>query len=49
MNSLTLGCDCLGLIHYFDGITLKPNGDPEVRKNVICMHEQDNGVGWKHT
>ena len=49
MNSLTLGCDCLGLIHYFDGIELKRNGDPVVKENVICMHEQDDGVAWKHT
>jgi primary-amine oxidase len=18
-------------------------------KNIICLHEQDNGIGWKHT
>jgi hypothetical protein len=20
-----------------------------VHPNVICLHEQDNGIGWKHT
>lgn len=28
---------------------LQPDGQPEVKKNVICLHEQDNGLNWKHT
>ncbi|KAE8370320.1 copper amine oxidase [Aspergillus caelatus] len=48
-NTLTLGCDCLGLIAYFDGIRTSGSGEPVVMKNVICMHEVDDGVGWKHT
>ena len=24
-------------------------GQPEVRPNAICMHEEDAGVLWKHT
>ncbi|KAE8152064.1 copper amine oxidase [Aspergillus avenaceus] len=48
-NTLTLGCDCLGLIAYFDGIRTSGAGEPVVMKNVICMHEVDDGVGWKHT
>jgi len=24
-------------------------GRPSVSKNVVCVHEQDNGIGWKHT
>ena len=27
-NSLTLGCDCLGAIHYFDAWLADSNGDP---------------------
>ncbi|EME42141.1 hypothetical protein DOTSEDRAFT_45705 [Dothistroma septosporum NZE10] len=48
-NNLSLGCDCLGVIKYFDGVLI--SGDSEVKEapNVICLHEQDNGIGWKHT
>jgi len=48
-NNLSLGCDCLGVIKYFDAIMAEPDGSPSVSKNVVCLHEQDNGVGWKHT
>lgn len=49
VNNLALGCDCLGVIQYFDGLVTEPNGDVETSKNVICLHEQDDGIGWKHT
>lgn len=26
-----------------------PDGSATVSKNVICLHEQDNGINWKHT
>ncbi|KAL1955547.1 hypothetical protein VTO42DRAFT_8426 [Malbranchea cinnamomea] len=48
-NNLSLGCDCLGVIKYLDGINVGIDGKPTVSKNVICIHEQDNGIGWKHT
>src|SRR6478609_986718 len=48
-NSLTLGCDCLGVIQYLDAMLVTSEGTPYVAKNVVCIHEQDNGVGWKHT
>ncbi|KAI1766736.1 copper amine oxidase 1 [Hypoxylon sp. FL1150] len=48
-NNLKLGCDCLGAIHYFDSVMANPEGHPELARNVICLHEQDNGIGWKHT
>ncbi|PHH71942.1 hypothetical protein CDD82_6249 [Ophiocordyceps australis] len=48
-NNLTLGCDCLGVIKYFDGVIINMNGEAQVTKNVICLHEQDNGINWKHT
>jgi primary-amine oxidase len=47
-NSLTLGCDCLGEIHYFDAVCTTERGDPYVLTNAICMHEEDYGIGWKH-
>jgi primary-amine oxidase len=48
-NSLELGCDCLGLIHYFDAELTTSRGEPLTIKNAICMHEEDYGILWKHT
>jgi len=48
-NSLTLGCDCLGEIYYFDNVLLTYNGEPTKVKNAICLHEEDYGILWKHT
>ncbi|KAH0524020.1 hypothetical protein TsFJ059_008941 [Trichoderma semiorbis] len=47
-NNLALGCDCLGLIKYFDAHLTDINGNPRVMKNVICCHEVDDGLLWKH-
>lgn len=48
-NNLKLGCDCLGAIHYLNGVLSNDQGQPELMENVICIHEQDAGIGWKHT
>ncbi|KAH7161295.1 copper amine oxidase [Dactylonectria macrodidyma] len=48
-NSLELGCDCLGAIHYVDSYLAAADGSPTPAKSVICLHEQDNGILWKHT
>ncbi|MFC7173514.1 primary-amine oxidase [Haloplanus litoreus] len=48
-NVLTEGCDCLGEMHYFDVAMNDTNGDPKTLPNAICMHEEDDGVLWKHT
>jgi primary-amine oxidase len=47
-NSLELGCDCLGEIHYFDGVLCDAAGEPTVLKNAICLHEEDASLLWKH-
>lgn len=47
-NSLTLGCDCLGAIHYFDAVVPDLFGGTRVIRNAICVHEEDNGLAWKH-
>ena len=47
-NSLKLGCDCLGVIHYFDVVMATEQGDPWVVEQAICMHEEDYGILWKH-
>lgn len=48
-NSLSLGCDCLGEIHYFDGYVADDRGHPVRIPQVVCLHEEDDGVLWKHT
>ncbi len=47
-NSLTLGCDCLGAIHYFDAVVPDIFGSPRTIENCICLHEEDAGLSWKH-
>jgi primary-amine oxidase len=47
-QGLTLGCDCLGEIHYFDATLASENGDPYTIENAICLHEEDYGILWKH-
>src|SRR5437588_5775497 len=47
-NALELGCDCLGHIHYFDAFMTDSRGNPVQLPNVICMHEEDYGILWKH-
>ncbi|MEJ8277527.1 primary-amine oxidase [Pseudonocardia spirodelae] len=48
-DSLQLGCDCLGDIHYLDATIADDFGNPRTISNAICMHEEDHGVLWKHT
>ena len=47
-NSLELGCDCLGEIHYFDVALTDGNGQPYTIRQAICLHEEDSGLLWKH-
>ncbi|MCA1481338.1 tyramine oxidase, partial [Bradyrhizobium sp. NBAIM08] len=47
-TSLDLGCDCLGEITYVDAVLHDSAGDPTVIRNAICLHEEDDGVAWKH-
>ena len=47
-NSLALGCDCLGVIHYFDAVLATEEGEPYTVEHAICMHEEDYGILWKH-
>jgi primary-amine oxidase len=39
-NNLELGCDCLGVIKYLDGIKTNGDGTVTVNPNVVCLHEQ---------
>ena len=45
-NSLTLGCDCVGTIKYFDAILNDHEGRPTTIRNAICLHEEDAGEIW---
>jgi primary-amine oxidase len=48
VNSLQLGCDCLGVIQYFDVVSHDDFGEPLVVKQGICLHEEDFSILWKH-
>jgi primary-amine oxidase len=47
-TSLELGCDCLGEISYLDAVLHDTAGEPLRIPNAICIHEEDDGVLWKH-
>jgi len=49
VNSLELGCDCLGEIAYLDATVTDDAGQPRTVPNAICIHEEDFGILWKHT
>ncbi|MGI9597698.1 MAG: primary-amine oxidase [Acidimicrobiales bacterium] len=49
VNSLKLGCDCLGDITYLDGAWCFDDGSPIHVEQAICIHEEDFGIAWKHT
>lgn len=48
VNPLTLGCDCLGTIAYLDCWLADIHGEPMRMPNAICIHEEDDGILWKH-
>ncbi|TDQ00222.1 primary-amine oxidase [Labedaea rhizosphaerae] len=49
LNSLALGCDCLGEIRYLDVVMCDDDGAPVTLPNAICIHEEDDNIVWKHT
>lgn len=49
VNSLTLGCDCLGEIRYIDAVLCDGEGRGRLLENAVCIHEEDFGLAWKHT
>ena len=48
-NSLALGCDCKGAIHYLDAHFSTRAGGLRTIRNAICLHEEDAGILFKHT
>jgi primary-amine oxidase len=49
INSLALGCDCLGEIRYLDVTYNAHDGEAKVIPQGICIHEEDDNMLWKHT
>jgi primary-amine oxidase len=47
-TSLSLGCDCLGQIQYYDAVLNNSKGEPFEIPSAICMHEEDFSLLWKH-
>ncbi len=47
-NSLELGCDCVGDITYLDATVAGNDGNVHVIPQAICIHEEDDGIAWKH-
>ncbi|GMM28041.1 hypothetical protein DAMA08_007570 [Martiniozyma asiatica (nom. inval.)] len=48
-NPLSLGCDCKGVIHYLDAHFADRAGDPITIKHAVCIHEEDDGLLYKHS
>jgi primary-amine oxidase len=37
------------MFKYFSFVVSDSTGNPVEKPNAVCMHEIDNGIGWKHT
>jgi primary-amine oxidase len=48
-NPLALGCDCKGVIHYMDAHFPNKDGEATTVKNAVCIHEEDDGLLFKHS
>lgn len=48
VNYFEFGCDCFGVICYFDGWVVDDYGYFVCILNVVCMYEEDFGIFWKY-
>lgn len=48
VNLLKFGCDCFGVIFYFDVYFVMMDGNVVIIENVICIYEEDVGLLWKY-
>ncbi|PFH57385.1 hypothetical protein XA68_15132 [Ophiocordyceps unilateralis] len=48
-NNLKLGCDCKGSIRYLDAVFSTSDGSVKRIENAVCIHEEDDGLLFKHT
>lgn len=49
LADIGVGIPLTCLMQYFDAVMNDSSGNGTVSKNVVCMHEQDDGILWKHT
>ncbi|CEP20681.1 AMO [Cyberlindnera jadinii] len=48
-NPLALGYDCKGVIKYLDAHFCDRSGAPLTVKHAVCIHEEDEGILFKHS
>ena len=48
VSTLTKNIKSLGNIYYFDAVLSNSKDEPVEKKKAICMHEEDDGLLWKH-
>eukprot|EP00029_Vermamoeba_vermiformis_P006572 TRINITY_DN2613_c0_g1_i1.p1 TRINITY_DN2613_c0_g1~~TRINITY_DN2613_c0_g1_i1.p1 ORF type:complete len:637 (+),score=177.23 TRINITY_DN2613_c0_g1_i1:53-1963(+) len=48
-NTLKSGCDCAGVPAFFDAHMTTSDGDVLTIPDAVCLHEEDDGILWKHT
>ncbi|CAL8068573.1 unnamed protein product [Orchesella dallaii] len=48
-NTLEVQQDCVGQVHFFDAVLHNQKGEAKNVKRVVCVHEEDAGILWKHT
>jgi primary-amine oxidase len=47
-SPLAAGVDCPEDALFLDAVVATPLGDPDLRRNVICVFERDQGPLWRH-
>jgi primary-amine oxidase len=45
---LERGCDCVGEVVYMDAASIDEDGNAFSLPSVICLHEEDYGILWRH-
>lgn len=49
LNTLNRECDCIGEAAFLDVHLADGAGNPVTIPRAICVHEEDDGILWKHT
>ncbi|CAL8110438.1 unnamed protein product [Orchesella dallaii] len=48
-NSLKAQQDCIGEVYFFNTVLHNQKGEAQKVERVVCVHEEDAGILWKHT
>jgi primary-amine oxidase len=48
-KTLRSGCDCIGTASFMSASLCASNGSVTTLPDIICVHEEDSGILWKHT